>query len=158
MRTSKQKAGTAKPKAGTVATFILMFSALAGSALAADIPAALIDPYLRIQVALAADKIDSIKAEAAQIARAAGSLGAEAKPVADADRQMEGVANIQKARDAFGTLSDAMIAYLKASGSTAGKDVNVAFCPMAGKPWLQKGTAIRNPYYGVSMLECGEIK
>jgi hypothetical protein len=135
-----------------------MFSALAGSALAADLPAALIDPYLRIQVALAADKVDTIKSEAGQIARAAAGLGVQAKPVADAAQQLEGVPNIQKARDAFGTLSDAMIAYLKASGSTPGKDVNVAFCPMAGKPWLQKGTAIRNPYYGVSMLECGEIK
>jgi hypothetical protein len=33
----------------------------------------------------------------------------------------------------------------------------VAYCPMARKYWLQRGTAIRNPYYGKSMLECGRI-
>ena len=78
---------TAKQKTGTVATFILTLFALAGSALAADLPAALVDPYLRVQTALAADKIDGLKADAGQIVRAAGSLGAQAKPIADAGRQ-----------------------------------------------------------------------
>ena len=146
--TAKQKASTAKHKAVFVATFILTLVAVAGPALAADLPAALVDPYLRVQTALAADKI----------ARAAGSLGAQAKAIVDAARQLESAADVTKARDAFGNLSDAIVAYLQASGSTPGSDVKVAFCPMAAKPWLQKGTAIRNPYYGKSMLECGEIK
>ena len=90
--------------------------------------------------------------------RAAGTLGEKAKPIADAARQLEGAADVAKARDAFGNLSDAIVAYLQASGSTTGTDVKVAFCPMAGKPWLQKGTAIKNPYFGSRMLECGEIK
>lgn len=149
---------TAKQKAGTVATFILTLFALAGSALAADLPSTLVDPYLRVHAALASDKTDTVKADAGQIARAAGSLGAQAKPVADAARQLEAAANVQKAREAFGTLSDAMLAYIKATGSTPGSDVKVAFCPMAGKPWLQKGSSVRNPYYGLGMLECGEIK
>jgi len=149
---------TAKQKAGTVATFILTLFALAGSALAADLPAGLVDPYLRVQTALAADKIDGVKADAGQIVRAAGTLGEKAKPIADAARQLEGAADVAKARDAFGNLSDAIVAYLQASGSTTGTDVKVAFCPMAGKPWLQKGTAIKNPYFGSRMLECGEIK
>ena len=156
--TAKQKASTAKHKAVFVATFILTLFALAGSALAADLPAALVDPYLRVQTALAADKIDGLKADAGQIVRAAGSLGAQAKAIVDAARQLESAADVTKARDAFGNLSDAIVAYLQASGSTPGSDVKVAFCPMAAKPWLQKGTAIRNPYYGKSMLECGEIK
>jgi hypothetical protein len=153
MRTAKQKA-----VAVTVATFILAVFAFAGSALAADLPATLVDPYLRVHTALASDKTETVKADAAQIARAAGSLGAQAKPIADAARQLEAAANVQKAREAFGTLSDAMLAYIKATGSTPGSDVKVAFCPMAGKPWLQKGTSVRNPYYGLGMLECGEIK
>ena len=157
MRTAKQKASTAK-KASIVATFILTLVALARPALSADLPAALVDPYLRVQTALAADKIDGVKADAGQIARAAGSLGTQAKAIVDAARQLESAADVTKARDAFGNLSDAIVAYLQASGSTPGSDVKVAFCPMAAKPWLQKGTAIRNPYYGKSMLECGEIK
>jgi hypothetical protein len=141
-----------------LASFILSLSALAGSALAADLPATLIDPYLRVQTALANDKIDTIKADAGSIARAAGGLGAQAKPIADAARQLESAGDVKKARDAFGNLSDAMLAYLKATNSTTGNDVKVAFCPMAGKSWLQKGTSIRNPYFGSQMLECGDIK
>jgi HPt (histidine-containing phosphotransfer) domain-containing protein len=156
--TAKQKASTAKHKAVFVATFILTLVAVAGPALAADLPAALVDPYLRVQTALAGDKVDGVKGDAGQIARAAGSLGAQAKAIVDAARQLESAADVTKARDAFGNLSDAIVAYLQASGSTPGSDVKVAFCPMAAKPWLQKGTAIRNPYYGKSMLECGEIK
>lgn len=38
-----------------------------------------------------------------------------------------------------------------------------AYCPMAGSDgkgafWLQRGKEVRNPYYGASMLACGEIK
>jgi hypothetical protein len=157
MCTAKQKTSDAK-KRGTVVAFILTLFALAGPSLAADLPAALVDPYLRVQTALAADKIDGVKADAGHIAQAAGSLGAQARPIADAARQLEAAADISKARDAFGNLSDAIVAYLQKSGSSTGSDVKVAFCPMAGKPWLQKGTAIRNPYYGKGMLECGEIK
>ena len=158
MRTAKQKTGCAKQKTVTVVSFILAVFALAGSALAADLPATLVDPYLRVHTALASDKTETVKADAGLIARAAGSLGAQAKPIADAAHQLEAAPNVQKAREAFGTLSDAMLAYIKATGSTPGSDVKVAFCPMAGKPWLQKGTSIKNPYYGLGMLECGEIK
>jgi hypothetical protein len=145
-------------QAGAIATFVLASFALAGPALAADLPSALIDPYLRVHAALASDKTDTVKADAGQIATAAGTLGAQAKPIVDAARQLEAAPNMQKAREAYGTLSDAMLAYIKATGSTPGSDVKVAFCSMAGKPWLQKGTAIRNPYFGLGMLECGEIK
>jgi hypothetical protein len=145
-------------KTAVVAAFLVTVVALAGVALAADLPATLVDPYLRVQTALAADKMDGVKADAGQIAKSAATLGAQAKPIADAAKQLESAANIDKARDVFGTLSDAVVAYLQATSSTAGTDVKVAFCPMAGKPWLQKGTAIRNPYYGSRMLECGDIK
>ncbi len=35
--------------------------------------------------------------------------------------------------------------------------INVAYCSMKPGSWLQKGEVIRNPYYGASMLKCGEI-
>ncbi len=37
-------------------------------------------------------------------------------------------------------------------------DVKKAYCRMVKKFWLQKGDQIANPYYGSSMLRCGEFK
>ena len=38
----------------------------------------------------------------------------------------------------------------------------VEFCPMAdndrGANWLSKNKEIKNPYFGTSMLKCGEVK
>ena len=62
------------------------------------------------------------------------------------------------ARDAFGALSDAVVAAAKAEGWKDLGDAKLAFCPMARRPWLQKEDKIRNPYYGSAMLDCGEFK
>jgi hypothetical protein len=70
---------------------------------------------------------------------------------------LEEVANLKSARAAFGTLSDALLSYARTSKVTIGGDVHVAYCPMLRKYWLQKGTTIRNPYYGKAMLECGRL-
>ena len=40
----------------------------------------------------------------------------------------------------------------------APEGVRVAVCPMVQKPWLQKGDAIANPYYGKEMLTCGSLR
>ena len=40
----------------------------------------------------------------------------------------------------------------------APEGVKVAFCPMVRKPWLQTASAIDNPYYGKSMLTCGNFR
>lgn len=143
-------------KSFLTAVFALLVSA--ASAAAAELPAALLDPYLRVQDALARDKTDSVKQDAAAMANAAAAAGSQAKPIADAARELERAGTLAAARDAFGKLSDAMLAYAKASGSMPPGDVKVAFCPMANKSWLQKGDKIRNPYYGSEMAECGEFR
>jgi hypothetical protein len=125
---------------------------------AAELPASLVDPYVRVQAALAADKTDSLKQDAVDLATAAGTLGAPAARLADAARQLERAADLKAARAAFGEVSDALVAYAKATGSTNPAGVKTAYCPMANKPWLQKGEKIQNPYYGTEMLECGEWK
>lgn len=136
--------------------FALLVSA--ASAAATDLPAALLDPYLRVQDALARDKTDSVKQDAAAMANASAAAGSQAKPIADAARELERAGSLAAARDAFGKVSEAMLAYAKASGSTPPRDVKVAFCPMNSKSWLQKGDKIRNPYYGPDMGECGEFR
>ena len=61
---------------------------------------------------------------------------------------------IKAMRTAFNDLSKPM-----AMWATMVKPVgiNVAYCPMYKASWLQTGKKIRNPYYGASMLKCGEI-
>jgi hypothetical protein len=125
---------------------------------AADLPSTLMDPYLRIHVSLADDKMDGVAASANALSQEAQKLGVKAKTVATTAAKLATAKDIINARHDFGELSDAMMAYAKATGATFGPDVNVAVCPMVQKPWLQKGQKITNPYFGKSMLTCGEIK
>ncbi|RYF85874.1 MAG: DUF3347 domain-containing protein, partial [Chitinophagaceae bacterium] len=37
------------------------------------------------------------------------------------------------------------------------KPVYVQYCPMKKATWLSSEKQIRNPYYGSSMLTCGEV-
>jgi hypothetical protein len=139
----------------TVMTAVLL---LAPAVAAADLPKPLLDAYLQIQAALAADTSDGVATQAATIVTAAASLGAEAERLATAAKKLEAAKDIGAARTAFGEVSEALIAYAEKSKSSLGADVNIAFCPMANKPWLQKEKAIRNPYYGKSMISCGSFR
>ena len=127
-------------------------------ALAADLPAALIDPYLKAQTLLAEDKVEGLPAIAKTIETAAAALGKTGEAMAAGAKKLGAAAKIAEARTAFGDLSLAMIAYSESSKSGLGKGLHVAYCPMADKPWLQKGEDIKNPYYGSEMLTCGMIK
>ena len=129
-------------------------SALAGS----DAFKAIVGAYLQIQTQLAADKMDGVKQSAGSIASNAEAMGASGAALAKAARAVGDAADLKAAREAFGPLSDAMIALGTAETWKDAGGVKVAFCPMVKKSWVQKGEKIRNPYYGSAMLECGEIK
>ncbi len=126
----------------------------AGPALA-DVPAALADPYLRIQVALANDKVDGVQASALALAAEAERLGTPAEALRAAARSLASARDLNAARTAFGPLSDALIAYANRSGLGP---LKVAFCPMLKKSWVQKPGDIANPYFGSQMLRCGSFK
>jgi hypothetical protein len=87
--------------------------------------------YIKIQSALAAD---SLKAE----------------KVAKAN-------SVSAARAAFKALSKTLIDYRKSNPALMAQYHEV-YCPMADASWLQTGKTVMNPYYGSSMLHCGEIK
>ena len=125
---------------------------------AADLPTTLMDPYLRIHVSLADDKMDGVTASAKSLGEQALKLGPTAQPVAKSATKLAAAKDLTTARTAFGELSDAMTAYAKATGATFGPDINLVVCPMVHKPWLQKGTKVTNPYFGKSMLTCGDIQ
>jgi hypothetical protein len=120
---------------------------------------AIVGSYLEIQAMLAADKVDGIKAPAEAIAKQAVAMGESGSAIAKAANAVAQAPDLAKARDAFGLLSNAVIAGAKAQGWTDLGDVKLAFCPMAPNgSWLQKEEKIRNPYYGSKMIDCGTFQ
>ena len=102
--------------------------------------------------------MDEVKANAGNIASAASSLGAPAVKIDTAAVQLASATELDDARTRFGALSDAVVAYMDNQHLKAPDGVRKAYCPMAQKPWLQRGDTLENPYYGQSMPTCGEFK
>lgn len=117
---------------------------------------AVVESYLEIQAALAQDSLEGVTAAANRIAEQSANIGAAGAPLAKVAKAVGSAKDIKAARTAFGPLSEAVIAVVKADPSA--HDVKLAYCPMANASWLQKEEKIRNPYYGSSMLTCGEFK
>ena len=109
--------------------------------------------YFAIQEALAADSLDGVNANALSIVQELndGPLDTQAQSLAAAK-------NLAEAREAFKGLSATLVEGLESgqwnldSGSAY-----LIYCPMVKSHWLQDDKAIRNPYYGSSMLTCGTI-
>jgi hypothetical protein len=119
---------------------------------------AIVDPYLKIDEALAADSVTDIRARAGEIATAAAGLGAFAMRIDTAALQLASADGLDDARQKFGTLSEAIDAYMTNQHLTPPVGVRVAFCPMVMKPWLQQDGPLKNPYYGSQMLTCGSFR
>ena len=120
--------------------------------------------YFEIQKALANDDFAASKAVAAALNEnvSSQSCGIDGKDCCDAIKSSTSTIaeakDVAIAREAFKTLSGALIARLDEQG---GSDVAVykMHCPMAfgntGGTWLQDSPDLRNPYYGAMMLKCG---
>jgi hypothetical protein len=118
----------------------------------------IIDPYLKIQSALADDSMDGVKANAGNIATAAAALGAPAMKIDTTAVQLASASAIEDARAKFGSLSEAIDAYMTGLKLKAPDGIKVAVCPMVQKPWLQADATINNPYFGKSMQTCGSFR
>lgn len=64
--------------------------------------------------------------------------------------------DIGRQRAAFSNLSGNMVAVAKSVKLTS-EPVYIQYCPMKKAYWLSDKKTIENPYYGSSMLSCGEI-
>ena len=64
--------------------------------------------------------------------------------------------DIKLQREYFSNFSANMLAFAKAV-KLSDKEIMVQYCPMKKASWLSNEKAIKNPYYGSSMLTCGQI-
>lgn len=108
-----------------------------------------------------------VESDAAQAKVAANAIEAGAKELKGAEAVGSAAAKIRSAKDidaqrvAYADLSNNLISLIKKSGMKSG-ELYVDFCPMAlndkGGYWISNNKAIKNPYFGASMLTCGEVK
>lgn len=75
---------------------------------------------------------------------------------------VEHISEIAEVRELFGRLSAVMVVLEQTVGQPGGVSLYQVFCPMAfdnkGASWLQLGNDVMNPYFGESMLHCGEVQ
>jgi len=117
------------------------------------------------QYLLLSDALINSDLAAAKEASLAVELGAKAisngSVMASLAAKITNATDIEKQRALFSDLSNEMIAKVKLAGLKNG-EVYVEYCPMAlndkGASWLSNQKEIKNPYYGESMMDCGEVK
>jgi len=127
----------------------------------------ILEQYLRIHDALAADKPEGVKRAAEQIVTLSDEVnpntvtGEHKNHYRDLPMKMKKAAqklaqgkDLGAVREAFKELSRPVAMWATMSKP---KGVFVIYCSMASASWLQKDKAIRNPYHGATMLRCGEI-
>jgi Cu(I)/Ag(I) efflux system membrane fusion protein len=127
--------------------------------------------YFDAQEALAADDLGGFLQAAGDLRTAIGFVeeaGLVGEPLAAWRRASarlsieDAFTDIEVARARFEDMSEAVIVLQDRFGHRGSETWHVAYCPMAfdnaGAEWLQRGTQINNPYFGDSMLRCGEIR
>lgn len=116
--------------------------------------------YIHLSTALVNGDMTEAKVAASAIELGAKELTA-GTALAGLASKIGAAADIEAQRTLFSDLSNDFIARVKASGLTSG-EVYVEYCPMAlndkGASWLSNQKDIKNPYFGESMLTCGEVK
>lgn len=136
---------------------LLVFVALSPATrlFAAAAMSGVIDPYLRVQVKLAADTVDGLAGDATAIVAAAAQFGKDGAALTAAAKHLQAATTIDAAREAFWNVTTALFAYADTTKTDLGPDVRRTFCPMENKSWAQKDGEILNPYAGKKMLHCG---
>lgn len=132
-----------------------------------------INSYLSVSDALAKDDLpaakkglEAVKALSSGIVPPKGEQYAAWKSIqaslAAALAHTPHIGEIADARSIFEKVSTQMITLERQHLKNDATQHFLAFCPMAfnnsGAYWIQKDSAIKNPYFGTKMLQCGEIK
>lgn len=126
-----------------------------------------LEAYLKIPAALAADRTDGVAAAAKLVQQGAAKLDPAAvsgehaghykdipKKLQETAAKLSAAPDIAAMREALKELSKPMAMWATMSKP---EGISVMYCSMAPGSWLQRGTTVANPYYGAKMLRCGEI-
>jgi hypothetical protein len=120
---------------------------------------AVLTHYSKIETALASDKLDGVADAANAIAKLVTDDSKKTLPatIATEAAALGKAKDIKDAREEFKKLSASLIDYLAKEKAETGQYFEM-YCGMAQASWLQTDKAVKNPYYGASMLKCGELK
>jgi len=125
--------------------YFLLFSLISTSAFAHDLG---MSNYIKMQESLAGDNFKD--ALAAHKVICDKELGHYTDSYKDCAKEFK---SIEELRTSFKKLSEV---YITNGKKKELEGLQKASCPMAEAKWVQKKGELRNPYYGKSMLECGE--
>lgn len=122
----------------------------------------LLSLYYEIKDALVAGNSSSAASKAEIFVTATKGVGSKLtsegniKSLSEYASKISKIKDLKKQRDYFSNFSADIIALAKAV-KFSGKPIYLAYCPMKKASWLSNEKAIKNPYYGSSMLTCGEV-
>jgi Cu(I)/Ag(I) efflux system membrane fusion protein len=134
----------------------------------------LLDQYLTLTAAFAADDVSQADAVAGQMRvslsevvgdaladEASAAWASHREGLETALHQLESADTIDVKRQHLSHISEALYCALASFGGVE-RSVYVSYCPMAldeaGAYWLASTPEIANPYFGESMLRCGEVR
>lgn len=122
----------------------------------------LLNEYYAVKDALIAGNANTASASANEFIKVVNSIDyklisegninallKDATPIAESK-------DIKVQREHFANLSNNMATIAKAVKLT-GETIYQQYCPMKKAHWLSSDKAIKNPYYGSSMLTCGKV-
>ena len=66
------------------------------------------------------------------------------------------VGNLGSARESMKPVNRALIAIFEMHNVKMQKPYYIIRCPMVEEKWIQDSEKVMNPFYGASMLRCGE--
>ncbi|MHC0442379.1 DUF3347 domain-containing protein [Flavobacterium sp. 3-210] len=99
--------------------------------------------------AITAVKMDKLKSNEHTVwMKVVKKLTADAKNIST-------TTDLKKQRESFKSLSKSTYDLIKVSSPD--QPIYKQYCPMADADWLSKEKAVKNPYYGSSMLTCGNV-
>ncbi|HMS97160.1 MAG: DUF3347 domain-containing protein [Saprospiraceae bacterium] len=141
----------------SISTFLAM-TVLTFFAMAQHKPQDLLLSYLKVKDALVADDGKLAKTKATEFFYMVDKESdfEQKEAVTKALRRICDTDNIEIQRIAFAGLSTEMWAMLD-KGEKVKLDLYYQYCPMKRAYWISLESAIKNPYYGASMLTCGKV-
>jgi len=146
--------------------FVILFVAIAtnqSSAQETSKSAQLLSIYYDIKDALVSGNAATASAKAGDFVKTLYEIDTKIVAESNRDALLKDITAISNSKDlkeqrvSFAPFSENMIALAKTVKLSA-EPVYQQYCPMKKASWLSNQQAIKNPYYGSSMLTCGSVK